>query len=240
MLIDAGGGKGDWNVGKWVLFPELTRRGILRLDSALLTHPDADHGMGFLGLFPELVIGTFLFGHSFTENPKPLLQALWQKLPVTPKRILDRRLDFEKAGVRFSLFSAQFPSSAKTNDRSVLLRIEYHGCSVLFTGDIEARAEQALLSQVLPTTFLKVAHHGSQTSSSEGFLKKVRARYGIVSCGRGNMYGHPHPAALRRLRDAGIELLRTDFHGAIEIEMDRRGRARCTSAGGFCGWASCS
>ena len=109
-----------------------------------------------------------------------------------------------------------------TNDTSLVLRIDYGETSFLLTGDMESDAEKDLLESGanLDVDVLQVGHHGSETSSSYVFLNAVLPEMGIISVGAGNSYGHPHEAALSRLRDAGVDTYRTDLMGTITISSD--------------------
>ena len=102
------------------------------------------------------------------------------------------------------------------NEVSNVLRVSFGKASFLFTGDMVAEQEAALTAQKnLRSTVLKVAHHGSKTSSSAGFLQAVQPRWAVVSVGADNSFGHPHTEVLQRLAAVGARLLRTDVHGAI-------------------------
>jgi len=90
--------------------------------------------------------------------------------------------------------------------------------SLLLAGDVEASGEAAL--EPGTAQVLKVAHHGSRTSSAAGFLAGVRPRVAIVSAGKANPFGHPHPEVVERLRRAGAWLVRTDREGAIKVTTD--------------------
>ncbi len=111
-------------------------------------------------------------------------------------------------------------ASDDTNDTSIILRIEYGDTSFLFTGDAEYAAEQAVLGEDLSADVLKVAHHGSETSTSYAFLDAVLPEYAIISVGQDNSYGHPDDAVLSRLRDADVQVFRTDMQGDIVVTSD--------------------
>jgi competence protein ComEC len=104
------------------------------------------------------------------------------------------------------------------NLASVVVRLEYRGATVLLTGDAEAPEEQWMIDRapaLLRADILKVAHHGSGTSSIDAWLAAVQPRAALVSVAARNFYGHPDPAVMRRLRDAGTAVLRTDQLGTI-------------------------
>ena len=109
-----------------------------------------------------------------------------------------------------------------TNDTSLVLRIDYGQTSFLLTGDMESDAEKDLVESGanLDVDVLQVGHHGSETSTSYVFLNEVLPEMGVISVGTGNSYGHPHEAALSRLRDAGVDVYRTDLMGTITIASD--------------------
>lgn len=98
--------------------------------------------------------------------------------------------------------------------------VEYGDTSFLFTGDAEREAEEAVLDQDLSADVLKVGHHGSETSTSYVFLNEVLPDYAIISVGAGNSYGHPDDAVLSRLRDADVQVFRTDMQGDIVVTSD--------------------
>lgn len=114
------------------------------------------------------------------------------------------------------------------NNESLVLSVRYAGVRVLFTGDIEAEAEREILSQVrseeLEADVLKVAHHGSMTSSTAGFIRTVAPRLAIVSAGADNRFRFPDRRILRRFATERIPVLRTDLHGAVELRISRDGK----------------
>ncbi len=239
MLIDAGGGFGQFNLGQRELFLELARMGILTLDYAVLSHPDLDHGYGFLGLFDNLSIKRFIYNRSFLSDAEPrklLLDLL--KLAQSKGTIVEAREQesyTSQGGVSLRWLPPQL-KTAETNDRSLVLQMSYSGHSFLFTGDMEAEAEEWLSGVINePVTVLKVAHHGSKTSSTDRLLGKIRPRFSVISAGAQNRYGHPNFLALGRLKYFSKEVLRTDFHGFVEIEVDRKGKLRCRTSIGDCG-----
>ena len=109
-----------------------------------------------------------------------------------------------------------------TNDTSIVLRIDYGATSFLLTGDMEADAERDLVNSGanLKVDVLQVGHHGSSTSTSYVFLNAVLPEMGIISCGVNNKYGHPHEETLSILRDAGVDVYRTDLLGTITVSSD--------------------
>ena len=109
-----------------------------------------------------------------------------------------------------------------TNDTSLVLRIDYGSTSFLLTGDMEKTAETDLVNSGanLRADVLQVGHHGSSTSTSYLFLNAVLPEMGVISCGVNNKYGHPHEETLSILRDAGVDVYRTDLLGTITVSSD--------------------
>jgi competence protein ComEC len=112
------------------------------------------------------------------------------------------------------------------NDRSVVLHVSWQGVDLLLTGDAPEAAEAAFAAAAGEVEILKVGHHGSRTSTGERLLARSRPRVALIPVGRGNRYGHPHPVVTGRLARAGVEVWRTDLHGAVRVRIDRRGRWR--------------
>jgi competence protein ComEC len=108
------------------------------------------------------------------------------------------------------------------NDDSVVLEVVHGDVAVLLTGDVGAAVERMLAPRLTPARIrvLKVAHHGSRTSSAAALLESWRPQVALVSAGRGNTFGHPSPEVLRRLESIGARVLRTGRDGQITIESD--------------------
>ncbi|NFJ41755.1 MBL fold metallo-hydrolase, partial [Clostridium botulinum] len=117
------------------------------------------------------------------------------------------------------------PNSAKyedMNNYSIACKLKYGNTSYVFMGDAEALSEGEILAKQLDISadVLKLGHHGSHSSTSQTFLDKVNPRYAIVSCGKGNDYGHPHKETIDKLNAKNIEILRTDVSGTIISTSD--------------------
>ena len=110
------------------------------------------------------------------------------------------------------------------NDDSLVLELRYGNVSMLLTGDIGREVEQQLIPtlDLLPTVVLKVAHHGSATSSALSFIDRVHPAIALIGVGRGNLYGHPVRPVLERLQATGAAIFRTDLEGQIDVVTDGR------------------
>ncbi|MBI4406150.1 MAG: MBL fold metallo-hydrolase [Deltaproteobacteria bacterium] len=237
MLVDAGGGFRDWNAGTAILFPELARMGILRIDYAVLSHPDQDHGYGFLGIMEELKVGSFLYNAHEHSAKRRLFGEL---LGAATKHEVALQPLFRTSS--FPVGSAvvkTFVSAAEqSNNRSLVQLLEFAGCRILLTGDMEIE-EEANIGNIGKIHFLKVPHHGARHSLTEKWLRSLSPLFAIISVGLGNPYGHPHSNTINRLLRNGAQVLRTDFHGYIRFSISPTGEARCENAHGSCGAARC-
>ena len=116
------------------------------------------------------------------------------------------------------------------NNNAMVMKLQYKNFSMLFTGDIEEVAEKKMLDtyknhlDMLKATILKVAHHGSKSSSTEEFLKTVNSKVAMIGVGENNMFGHPSNVVLERLQLFGMQIFRTDQDGEISIKVNHKGR----------------
>jgi len=211
MLID-GGNSEDSSL----IYSYLRDHGIEHLDYVVCTHAHEDHVGGLAGALSYATVGT-VFSPVTSYNSR-VFENFVKKVDERGKSITVPR-----AGQRFSLGSATVTVLGpvqeydEPNNTSIVLRIVFGELSFLFTGDMESDAERDLIDSGvdLRSTVLKVGHHGSGTSSSYLFLREVAPRYGVISVGTGNSYGHPHENILSRYRDADVQLYRTDLQGDV-------------------------
>lgn len=123
-------------------------------------------------------------------------------------------------------FSDNMISDNSINNNSLVCKLNYKNYSMLFTGDIEAIAEKAILKKysknlnILKSDILKVAHHGSKTSSITEFIEKIKPKYAIIGVEEDNKFGHPSDSTIQNLEKANIRIYRTDKMGEIEIKTN--------------------
>jgi competence protein ComEC len=227
LMVDTGGspfGSG-FDIGSRVVEPALWARGVSSIDALLLTHGDPDHIGGALPLIDDF---------------KPL--HLWEGIPVARAAslqavlahatasgaVLERRREGEElrvGDVRILVLHPPAPDWERQtvrNDDSVVLEVVYGDVALLLTGDIGADVERAIVPRLVmaKTRILKVAHHGSRTSTSRELLEAWRPQIALISCGRGNPFGHPAPDVLGRLEAIGARIYRTDLDGEITVDTD--------------------
>ncbi len=223
VLVD-GGGWPHGDFGARILVPALAAIGIGRLDAVVLTHPDRDHCGGLVDLIRYLPVAEVWTSPGWTGGgcAAELLSG-----PALRWRVLWRG-EVEYAG-RWRLEVLHPPAGRRRgrNDRSLVLAARVPGHRLLLTGDIEAAAERQLVRkqpETLAAGVLKIAHHGSRSSTGSAFLRAVAPRIALVSAGVGNNHRHPHPQVLERLRGAGVRVLRTDRSGMIRLRLRASGK----------------
>jgi len=224
LLYDTGPGwEAGADSGARVIVPWLRSRGISSLDVLVVSHADIDHSGGAAS-----VLRLTGAGRVFSSIPTGhrLLAGISQHEPC-------RRGDsWQWGAVRFEFLhpGAEFPPGAArspTNALSCVLKIESPAGSALLAGDIEARQEIDLVERLgsrLKSDLLLAPHHGSNTSSSPRFLAAVNPRMAVFQVGYRNRFRHPTERVLARYQDAGIEVLRTDHHGALTAHAIQPGQ----------------
>lgn len=221
VLVDGGGWRyGD--LGGRVLVPVLASAGVRRLRAVVLTHPDLDHCHGLVDLLSYLPVAEVWTAPGWRNRCA-------RRLLTRPGRRLRVLWAGEGARVGRWRLTALHPAPGDrrgANDRSLVLAARAPGGRVLLTGDLEAAGERRLVARwpasALRAEVLKLAHHGSNSSTTRALLAAVRPRLAIVSCGVDNLYGHPAPAVLARVAAARARLLRTDLSGAVTLRFDPR------------------
>ena len=208
ILVDGGGSTSTtFDIGEDTLLPYILDKGYVKIDYVFISHFDQDHVGGILSILENLKVGKIYItkqGES-SENYKKFFEIIKQK---------KLKVQILEAGDRVVIDSLSFdilwPIEQKIsenilNNNAMVMKLKYKNFSMLFTGDIEKVAEKALLDtykdnlEVLKTPILKVAHHGSKTSTIQEFLEKVNPKIALIGVGENNMFGHPNSGVLERL-----------------------------------------
>ena len=224
LLIDGGPDPGRLLVALDEHLPPWDRR----IDVVILSHPHEDHAAGLATLLDRYAVGQVFEPGMF--GPGPGYAALNAELIN-----LGIRRGTLSTGSRLRIdefsFRVLWPDPGTVPERppdggtginnvSIVLLGEVDGHRVLLAGDIEEGIDPRLVARGLPTVdLLKVAHHGSRTSSTDAFLAAVQPSIAVISAGRGNPYGHPAPATVARLEAAGSQVLRTDQDGTVTVDL---------------------
>lgn len=225
-LVD-GGGWSRSGIAQRVLVPVLSRLGVRRLEAIVLTHPDRDHCHGLLELTWYLPVERLVTAPGWQRQrcARELLAR-----PGLPVRALWRGEALDLGRWRLTALHPGAGDRRGRNDRSLVLLAEVEGHRVALTGDLERSGEREVLTAsgrlLERLDILKVAHHGSDSSTSVAWLERTRPRLALISCGLRNRYGHPASVVLDRLRRRGTAVLRTDLHGAVRVLLPPGGPPR--------------
>lgn len=217
MLIDAGE-----NDQAGTVISYLKAEGVTKLDYVIGTHPHSDHIGGL-----DKVIDTFPVDKVFlppvehtTKTFEDVLDSIASRgLKITKPKPGD---SYDLGNASFTILSPVKDYGNDLNNWSVGIRLTYGDNSFVMCGDAENQAEEDILNSgaVLKADVLKAGHHGSSTSTSNAFLKKVSPSWVVIQCGKGNSYGHPHKETMEKLKKAGCQILRTDEEGTITAFSD--------------------
>ncbi|WKL03053.1 ComEC/Rec2 family competence protein [Paenibacillus amylolyticus] len=262
-----------YEVGAKVVVPLLKKRGIHQLDAVIVTHADQDHAGGLQAVLEQIPVKRFMFNGTTSgkDNFDKLLDtAMEREIPLYAIR---QGMSYKADKETFLHFiapdlahmdvnvSGSLPVSEHQNHDSVVFLLEMAGASMLFTGDMDAAAEQEMLYMIqdgslaaqfeqkgadigvtegfvqriltrplqvnsndasaasISIDVLKVAHHGSKTSSTEAWLQYWNAKTAVISAGVNNTYGHPNPGVMERLEATGSEIYRTDQMGEVQMRV---------------------
>ena len=230
ILID-GGGSDIYNVGEKILMPYLLHEGAYKVDMALLTHLHADHYKGITELAAEYPVGVLGVPADYRDSPgneSKLTCGTEQIIYILPDTRIDIADEIFIEPIWPVTVSDEPFSADDSNEHNTVYMIHYKGIKVMVTGDLLEEDELQMIryyegTDTLKCDVLKVAHHGSKTSSSEAFLDAASPSVAVIQAGRNNFYGHPHAQTLERLEKRGIRVLRTDLNGAVGVDI-RHGR----------------
>lgn len=235
-IVDCGSTT-KYRVGEKILIPFLKSKGVNEISGVFLTHSDIDHMSGIEELIQlakqenldvkNLYLNEMESGKGFEDM---IAKAKEHGIGV---RGISAGSVLRDGGMMLScIYPYSWQKNLEGNDASLVLYLENEHFNGVLTGDLELSGEKEIIEREMLSermrhvTWLKVGHHGSSTSSSEVFLKFVAPQFATISCGKHNVYGHPHKETLKRLDDVSANVLTTSQYGAISIETRRGGGVR--------------
>jgi competence protein ComEC len=216
------------DIGEAVVAEYLWWRGLGRVDYILATHAHADHMSGLNDIARDFQVRAALLGRAAQDETEFVRFAETLRRERVPLEFVGRgdRLKFGAANVDVlwppRATRDETPAALSENNASLVLRVRYGERVFLLTGDIERAAEATLVAagDALQSDVVKVAHHGSRTSSSESFITATRPSVAVVSVGRTSPYGHPDANVVARWRAAGAQVFQTGRRGTVSISTD--------------------
>ena len=236
ILIDGGGNSKDENydIGKQTLLPYLLDKKINKIDYCIVSHFDSDHCGGLMYILKNLKVKNIIIGKQYEEyeNYKEFIKIAKDKkinirvVEAGEKITIEKNLYID---VLWPINREKMVIQNAINNNSLVFKLRYINFSMLFTGDIEEIAEKEILdkykenTEFLKSTILKVAHHGSKTSSTKEFINIVKPKYAVIGVGKDNKFGHPSNVTIENLKTINTEIYRTDEMGEISINVNIRG-----------------
>lgn len=231
VLIDGGGGNAysDYDPGEKVYLEYLKTKGVTKVDSAFVSHYHKDHVQGIIAAVKNIKVrNLFLPDNMEGSEWRVALEGAARENGTKIHYISHETLLTYKNGMKINIV----PPAAKTrisddeNDTTYMYYVEYGGFKTAFTGDMSEFAERCLLEtgKAEDIDLLKVTHHGSQSGTSEEWVRALSPSYAVISVGEDNTYALPNDAVLERLKDT--ELYRTDIDGDVRFTVKKNGNIK--------------
>ena len=211
------------------ILADLKKYNVAQIDILIITHPHADHNGNAAEILNKIPVG--IVYESPTPSSSPIVKKIYTtmksknvnlKIPVAGEKIQIA----DGAYIEFLTPIEGFGKVDNLNNGSLVFMLVCGDTKILFTGDGEKELESKLVSiygNKLKAQILKAPHHGSRTSSSEVFLNTVKPEVALISCEKGNDYGHPHKEVMNRYSKYGIRSYRTDTQGDLSVIMNGKG-----------------
>ena len=210
-LIDTGGARFENKIAEKYLFPSLKLRGVSTIDGIFISHFDEDHAGNLNKILKNYRVKNVFVNH--LPEDKSILKNVEKYSNIIQLSNRDRVKIFKDTSMEVLLDNK---GRSDENDKSMVLLLNHKGFKSLFTGDISAEVESQVDREI---NLLKVAHHGSKTSTSEEFLEKTKPVFAMISAGYENSYGHPHKEVLKNLEKHGIIYYVTSKDGETDFKI---------------------
>lgn len=226
FLIDAGATVSYENfeptnkVYKNIIRPYLYAQGISHVDAIFMSHEDIDHNGSVPYIIEDMNVSNIYISDYYN-----IAKREYERLKEHSVNV--KRLSFNEkittCGQAFHVLSPK-ENQSDDNENSLVLLTSLGGKKWLFTGDIGKQTERKIVNSfpALQADVLKVAHHGSKTSTGRSFIKHINPKYALISAGVSNMYGHPHTEVLNTLQNEGVTTFRTDEDGAVQYHFKQK------------------
>ena len=198
-----------------------------KIDLMVLTHPHDDHIFGLVEVLKRYKVKQVLYSgvlHTTDAYLEWLNQILEKEIQLKIA-MAGQQFVFDEAELKviYPIFSQKNQKVKNLNNSSVVVQLIFNEVKVLFTGDLEKEFEEEILQLTnfnLESQVIKLGHHGSDTSSSEEFVKAIDPEYAVIQVGQDNKFGHPSLRVLKRMERLGVNIYRTDIDGDIIIATD--------------------
>jgi len=225
FIVDAGSNySSKINTSEKVTIPYLQKKGIKRIDGIFISHFDYDHCGGIIKIIENLNVGKVYLSYIDLEN-KVCFDIIEKCSNMNIEVVMLEKGDTIKVNKNFSIkvLNPNLTDNRIMNDNnlSLVLLLNIYNNNILLTGDIDSSVENKIIEQSnLDVDILKVPHHGSMTSSSLNFIKKIKPETAVISVGKNN-YNHPNIEVVDRYKNQGVDLFRTDKDGQVIIKINR-------------------
>lgn len=226
ILIDGGGSENsDYDVGSQILVPYLLDNTNGEIDLMIISHFHEDHAEGCISVLENLNVKKIVIG------TQPQRTALYEKvlkigkgknIPIITLKTGDK-IAIDDINFEIIYPNEEIQIKEDLNNNSLVIKMNYFETTMLLTGDIEKEAEKILLSENLDIDILKVAHHGSKSSTTDDFLNLTTPKIALISVATDNKFGHPHTEVIKRLEDQSCKIYRTDECGEISLKIYENG-----------------
>lgn len=230
ILIDTGGRtkESGYDIGGQIVLPYLLNRKIKKLDYVMISHFDSDHCEALLTIMDGVKISNLIISKQVerTELFEKIIKKAREKYINIILVKKGNVIEIDKSVKLNILYPNEDLIFDDMNNNSIVAKLNYKEFSILFTGDIEEKAERKIIelyqgTNILKSKVLKVAHHGSNTSTSEEFLNEVFPEIAIIGVGKNNKFGHPAKVTIERLSRIKTSIYRTDMDGEIIINYKK-------------------
>ena len=212
----------------------LLDRGITKIDYLMISHFDSDHSGKTIEIMENLNVKRLIiskqpeyseqFENTIKSSNKYKVEIIQVKAGDCIK--IEDDIYFEILWPKTEEMITENP----LNNNSIVCKLNYNNFTMMFTGDIEEIAENKIVAEYnleeLNSTILKVAHHGSATSSTEKFINKVNSKIALIGVGKDNKFEHPHDKIIKTLEFKRVNIFRTDLHGEIVLKVDKNGKIK--------------